>query len=60
LEELTGLGIGGKVYYVLWGLIKLVAFEALGFCLEVIVSLQQNRDFARKGEGNIEGIYPLK
>jgi len=34
----------------LCGLIKLVAFGASGFCLEVIASLQPNRDFARKEE----------
>jgi len=35
---------------VLCGLIKVVAFWGFGFCLEVMVSLQPNRDFARKEE----------
>jgi len=35
---------------VLCGLIKLVAFGASGFYLEVTVSLQPNRDFSRKAE----------
>jgi len=34
----------------LCGLIKSVAFEASEFCLEVIVSLQPNRDLAIKEE----------
>jgi len=33
-----------------WGLIQVVAFWGFGFCLEVIVSLQPNRDFSRKAE----------
>jgi len=40
----------------LCGLIKSVAFSALGLCLEVIVSLQPNRDLAikrRRYRGNL-------
>jgi len=43
---------------VLYGLIKVVAFWGFGFCLEVIVSLQQNRDLARKEE--LKRLYERK
>jgi len=48
------------IYYIflLCGLIKVVAFWGFGFCLEVIVSLQPNRDFARKEE--LKRLYERK